>query len=91
MNNNCKHLFNLFERSGGKLECDYETKFCFLQQREKKFMCDLNSVHKFDLESFVVDSALGNHAKFQHVSGTANKKLHSLHFDGTKGFVVVKK
>jgi hypothetical protein len=88
---NCKHLFNLFERSGGKLECDYETKSCFLEQRENILNCDLKSVHKFDLESFVVDSAFGSSAKFQHVSGNANEKLHSLHFEGTKGFVVVKK
>lgn len=47
---NCKHLFSLFERSGGKFECDYETKSCFLKQREKKLKCDLNSTNKFDLE-----------------------------------------
>lgn len=89
--NNCKHLFNLFKSSGGKLECDYETKSCFLEQREKVLNCDLKATHKFDLESFVVDSALGNNSKFEHVSGHANEKLHSLHFKGTKGFAVVKK
>ena len=91
---NCRNLFNLFDRSGGKLECHYDSKTCSLTQGEKVLNCDLKPSNRFDLETLVVDYSLcqpyNTKEKFQYITGNAADTLHSLHFKGTKGFTIEK-
>ncbi len=91
---NCRDLFSVFESSikGSKLECQYDKKECSLDLGTKQVDCALQPNNRFDLESLIVDYAFSskNNITFQHSLGKTEEKLHSLHFDGHKGFEIRK-
>jgi len=91
---NCRDLFSVFVSSekGSKLECQYDKKECSLNLGTKQVDCALQPNNRFDLESLIVDYAFSTktNATFQHIAGETDDKMHSLHFDGQKGFEIKK-
>ena len=83
----CEQLFKIFEKSGGKLQCNYDNKICFINNTKMK--CRLAENDSDD-----VDWLLWSNAPFvRNIYDNIDRKVPQLHryqADGSIGFTIEK-
>lgn len=83
---NCKEVFNLFEKCGGKLICNYQTKQCVVPGTNLKCVVESKS-DKNELEWLIWKNTSATFG-IKNDGVKINNNVHRYQQEGDKGIVV---
>lgn len=83
---NCKEVFDLFEKCGGKMICNYRTKQCVVQQTNLK--CTINNKKDSEELDWLIWKNTANVSGVKNNSLKIENNIHRFQSNDYKGIVI---